>query len=184
MILYKHVVSATIFSQMCSQGFSAHLSIVMRCDHKFKVNGTWLRKLHQGCDDVLGCQAKGCYCCNMTALDANSALQASIATYRKPGLFHKLCVKIHDSGPYHGIFIRQRFGLVGLWLEMCQAISRQLSRAKMLASTQMCLRWCVAHLSRTRAGLICCGSSAHHHVRFNFAMQHSGFLMTNLTQVC
>ena len=90
----------------------------------------------------------------------------------------------HDSGPYNGIFIRQRFGLVGLWLEMCQAISRQLSRAKMLASTQMCLRWCVAHLSSTRARLICCGSSAHHHVLFNVAMHHSGFLMTNLTQVC
>ena len=28
MILYKHVVSVTICSQMCSQGFPAHLSIV------------------------------------------------------------------------------------------------------------------------------------------------------------
>jgi len=40
MIFYEHVVSVTICSQMCSQVFSAHLSIVLRCDHKFKVNGT------------------------------------------------------------------------------------------------------------------------------------------------
>ena len=50
----------------------------------------------------------------MTALDATSALQASIAKYQKPGLFHKLCVKNHEFGPYNGIFIRQPFGLLGL----------------------------------------------------------------------
>ncbi len=58
-------------------------------------------------------------------------------------------------------FIRQRPELVGLWLQVCQAISRRLSWAKLLASTQMCLRWFYAHLSWTRAGLICCGSSTH-----------------------
>ena len=28
---------------------------------------------------------------DMTGLDVNSALQASMATYQKPGLFHKVC---------------------------------------------------------------------------------------------
>ena len=60
----------------------------------------------------------------------------------------------HDPGSQNSIFITQRPELVGLWLEVCQAISRQLSWAKMLASTQMCLHWFYAHLSCTRAGLV------------------------------
>ena len=74
------------------------------------------------------------------------------------------------------IFIRKRPELVGLWLEVCQAISRQLSWDKMLASTRMCLRWFYAHLSCTRAGLICCGSRmvpVHiSHVLVNVAKHH------------
>ena len=46
----------------------------------------------------------------------------------------------------------------------------------MLASTQMCLRWFYAHLSCTRAGLICCGSRmvpVHiSHVLVNVAKHH------------
>ncbi len=96
--------------------------------------------------------------------------------------FTNYVVNTHESGSYNGIFIRQR---PGLWLEACQAFSRQLSWAKMPTSTQMCLRWCFAHLSNTRAGLIFCGSTPVHtsHVLFNVTTHHSGFLMTNLTQV-
>ncbi len=79
----------------------------------------------------------------------------------------------HDD---NDIFIRQRPELVGLWLEVCQAISRQLSWAKMHASTRLCLGWFYAHLSCTRAGLICCGSRmvpVHiSHVLVNVAKHH------------
>ncbi len=57
----------------------------------------------------------------------------------------------HDG---NDIFIRQRPELVGIWLQVCQAISRRLAWAKMLASTPMCFRWFYAYLSCTRDAVV------------------------------
>ena len=93
MMFYEHVVSVSSHHMQPDvlTRISAHLSVVPCCDRKFKITAhgsknrdavtLWVAKPKSVAEDLLS---------DMTGLNGNSALQASIATYQKPGQFRKV----------------------------------------------------------------------------------------------